>query len=153
MASRFHLRLATVEDVPALAAAERICFSDPWSEAGVRSLFQSDTSFGVMATPNRSPKEVAGYLFARAIGQDAEILNLAVQPSYRRQGLGRTLLVDGLERLAARGAVRVFLEVRESNESARRLYAGQGFRVLGMRPDYYRDPREHALILEWQLSS
>ncbi len=82
-----------------------------------------------------------------------EVLNLAVAPAWRRRGVARALLDQGLEVLSARGAGEVFLEVRVSNQAAQALYVAAGFRPTGMRADYYRNPREDALVLRLGLGS
>ncbi len=78
---------------------------------------------------------------------EGEILNLAVAPDGRRRGLGHALVRRVLEGLTSRGAQAIYLEVRESNASARRLYAGHGFREVGRRKQYYRRPVEDAIVL------
>jgi ribosomal-protein-alanine N-acetyltransferase len=94
------------------------------------------------------PEEgVVGYLIGREAAGTGEILNLAVDPPYRRQGLARSLLQHGLLALERRGADEVFLEVRISNRSARSLYADEGFKPVGTRTAYYRNPVEDALVL------
>jgi ribosomal-protein-alanine N-acetyltransferase len=90
---------------------------------------------------------VAGYVIALAAADECEILNIAVSATSRRTGLGGTLLDSALERAAARGAEQFYLEVRESNEAAKRLYASRGFNELSRRRKYYRDPVEDALVL------
>jgi ribosomal-protein-alanine acetyltransferase len=84
--------------------------------------------------------EVSGFLVSRTIVDEIEVLNLAVDPVHRRTGVASTLLdsIDGNE---------VFLEVRESNEPARKLYWKLGFRVVGRREEYYDDPVETALVM------
>jgi ribosomal-protein-alanine acetyltransferase len=78
---------------------------------------------------------------------EGEILNLAVAPAGRRNGLGRALVQHILEALTARGVRQVYLEVRESNAPARALYAAQGFKEVGRRQQYYRRPVEDAIVL------
>lgn len=90
---------------------------------------------------------VAGYIVARLVADEGEILNLAVAAPYQRRGVGRDLVRAVLGRLGAGGARSVYLEVRESNAGARRLYEGLGFRVVGKRNGYYRRPTEAALLL------
>jgi ribosomal-protein-alanine N-acetyltransferase len=90
---------------------------------------------------------VAGYIMARISGEEGEILNLAVLPRDRRRGVARGLLAVGLEALVAEGVREAYLEVRESNSAAITLYQSAGFRPVGLRPDYYRNPREDALVL------
>ena len=94
-----------------------------------------------------------GYLVGRDVAGSGEILNLAVAPEHRRAGVARALLDQGLELLRLRGAEEAFLEVRASNQAAMALYGGAGFRTVGMRADYYRNPREDALVLRLGLAS
>jgi ribosomal-protein-alanine N-acetyltransferase len=92
-------------------------------------------------------RDVTGYVVARAMADEGEILNLAVIAGRQRRGVGRALVRAALADLGARGARTVYLEVRESNDAARRLYEGLGFEVLARRRDYYRRPVEAALLL------
>lgn len=91
--------------------------------------------------------EVAGYVVARAVADEGEILNLAVAPAHQRRGIGRELAERAIAALSAQGARAVYLEVRESNTAARRLYEGLGFEAVARRPNYYRQPAEAALVL------
>ena len=147
MGDRWLIRLATGRDLHEIAAAERVCFSDPWSVDGIAELLQSGTSVSLVAVENGSANRLAGYLFARTVAGEGEILNLAVLPEARRQGLARRLLDTALGHLAARNTDVVFLEVRASNEEAKSLYQSAGFSVVGVRASYYRRPREDALVL------
>jgi ribosomal-protein-alanine N-acetyltransferase len=90
---------------------------------------------------------------ARISGEEGEILNLAVLPKSRRKGIARCLLEEALGSIAAAGVLEVYLEVRQSNDPALSLYQAHGFRPVGLRPDYYRDPREDALVLRAPLRS
>jgi len=147
MAGPFRIRPATRDDAAAIAVAERVCFSDPWSEDGLASLFDNETGLALVCETGGAVLRLAGYVFARVIAGEAEILNIAVLPEFRRLGLGSGLLGSALDELGVRGANSVFLEVRESNEEARRLYSARGFRPVGVRADYYRKPRENAIVL------
>lgn len=90
---------------------------------------------------------VAGYVIARHVAYEGEILNLGVHPERRRAGVARALVEHVLRALGALGVESVYLEVRESNAAARRLYQGLGFREVGRRRGYYRRPMEDALLL------
>lgn len=125
-------------------AIERRAFADPWSEPSFRDALGAAWSFGLVAEVD---DEVAGYLVAREAGGSGEILNLAVDPARRRTGIAQTLLDAGLGALRRRGAEEIFLEVRESNLAAQALYLGAGFRPVGQRAGYYRNPMEDALVL------
>jgi len=138
------IRRGTPADAPALVAIERRAFADPWSEPSFRESLSAAWSFGLVA---ETDDEIVGYLIAREAGGSGEILNLAVDPPHRRTGVGRTLLDAGLAALHRRGAEEIFLEVRESNLAAQALYLGAGFRPVGQRAGYYRNPLEDALVL------
>ena len=90
---------------------------------------------------------ITGYLIGREVAGTGEVLNLAVAPEFRRYGMARALLRAGLTYLRKRRVEEVFLEVRESNRSAQALYLSSGFRPVGQRAAYYRNPKEDALVL------
>jgi ribosomal-protein-alanine N-acetyltransferase len=90
---------------------------------------------------------VLGFLIAREVAKETEILNLAVDPAARREGIASALLRHALSHAAENGATKVFLEVRSSNLTAQRFYQSHGFVSAGTRPNYYRDPAEAALLL------
>ena len=149
MDARYRIRSAVAADTSGLYAIERRAFSDPWSEASFREALVSPWSFGLVAESGRG---VAGYLIGREVAGSGEVLNLAVAPEYRRRGIGGALLGAGLAAFRRRKVDEVFLEVRESNISAQALYAGHGFRPVGQRAAYYRNPREDALVLRLELT-
>jgi len=100
----------------------------------------------------QASRGVAGYLIGREAGGIGEVLNLAVAPEFRRRGMGEALLEAGLAAFRRSRVDEVFLEVRESNTSARALYTRYGFRPVGQRSAYYRNPKEDALVLRLELS-
>ena len=128
---------------------ERRCFGDPWSETSFREALASTWSFVLVAEASRG---VSGYLVGRETGGTGEVLNLAVAPEFRRRGVGEALLEAGLAAFRRSRVDEVFLEVRESNTSARALYARHGFRPVGQRSAYYRNPKEDAVVLRLELS-
>lgn len=144
MARAFRIRRAAQGDAAELGLIERRCFTDPWSVHGIAETIQHETSICLVA---ESGPLIAGYLMARISGEEGEILNLAVLPEHRRQGVARALLLAGIEEFRTNGVREAYLEVRESNRAALALYAEQGFRPVGMRPHYYRNPPEDALVL------
>ena len=91
---------------------------------------------------------VVGFVCVRVLGEEAELLNIAVHPSARGQGIGSRLMEQALREAAQTGANRMFLEVRETNAPALRLYGRFGFAVCGRRPGYYADPPADALVLQ-----
>lgn len=126
-------------------AIERAVFGDPWPEDDFLDCVTTDAVFLVAVPPEGGG--IAGYVVARDVAAEGEILNLAVAPGGRRRGVGRALVTEVLRVLATRGVREVFLEVRESNVGARALYAAHGFREVGRRARYYRRPVEDAIIL------
>jgi ribosomal-protein-alanine N-acetyltransferase len=144
MADRYLIRRATPADVAAIVAIERACFSDPWTPAGISETIQYETARSFVAEIGGCS---VGYVMARISGEEGEILNLAVLPSYRRQGIARCLLEEALASAAAAGVREAYLEVRQSNAEALALYQARGFRPVGVRSDYYRNPLEDALVL------
>lgn len=145
MAGDCRIRPARSADPPRLAQLEAECFSDPWSEDGFRELLAAAGGLVLVAEDSRG--EVVGYLAVRRVLDESEILNLAVAVPWRRRGIGRALLEGAVEELRGHGIRQVYLEVRESNVAAQRLYGGLGFRQIGQRPNYYRSPRENGLVL------
>ena len=140
------IRTATSDDLSQVAAIERDSFGDPWPERSFGELLRSRAAIFLIATV-ADTKAVAGYVIALTVADQAEILNLAVARSDRRQGFGGELLDAGISAVEARGAREVFLEVRESNKAALGLYGSRGFAALARRSRYYRNPVEDALVL------
>jgi [ribosomal protein S18]-alanine N-acetyltransferase len=138
------IRPALGADAARLGPIERASFSDPWSEAAFREALATPIGFGFIA---EEQGVLRGYLIGRLVAEEAEILNLAVDAAARRRGIGSALLDAALEYCAERGGAEVFLEVRHSNAAAQQLYLAAGFRVVGVRPSYYRRPTEDALVL------
>ncbi len=149
MDAPYRIRSAVPADATGLVGVERRAFSDPWSEASFREALVSPWTFGLVADAGR---RTAGYLIAREVAGSGEVLNLAVAPEFRRRGIGGALLDAGLAALRRRKVDEVFLEVRESNISAQALYLGHGFRPVGQRAAYYRNPPEDALVLRLELA-
>jgi ribosomal-protein-alanine N-acetyltransferase len=144
MDAHYRIRSAVPADAVPLVEIERRCFSDPWSENGFREALESPWTFGLVA---QNARGIVGYLIGREVAGTGEVLNLAVAPDSRRRGVARALLRAGLARLRKRRVQEVFLEVRESNQSAQALYLSYGFRPVGQRTAYYRNPKEDALVL------
>jgi ribosomal-protein-alanine N-acetyltransferase len=131
-----------------MVTVERACFADPWSPGAILEAVQSATSRAFVAD---GPSGVLGFVLARTSGGEAEILDLAVAPRARRRGIARNLLRAVQGALREAGVVEIFLEVRESNRAAIALYQREGYRPVGMRPRYYRNPPEDALVLRLAL--
>lgn len=144
MDAPFRIRPAAIADVPSLVIVERACFSDPWSARSLEEVIHSETSRAFVA---ETESGVVGYVLARTSAKEGEILDLAVLPRSRRRGIARCLLAAVSEALREAGVDEVYLEVRESNRAAIALYEAEGYRPVGMRTRYYRNPPEDALVL------
>ncbi len=140
------VRDATPFDIPALAALERECFSEPWSEAGFAEFLANELSRCYVAEVDGM---VCGYIGMYLICGEAEITNLAVCASHRRLGIGGRLL-DAV--CATEGAERILLDVRQSNTAARALYEKYGFQTDGIRRGFYAKPREDAVLMSRDLT-
>ena len=130
--------------VAQIAQLEKLCFSDPWSEKSVASELNNRLSLWLVALDGDT---VAGYVGSQSVLDEADMMNIAVHPDYRRQGIGRDLVLALAEALQKKGIRGLMLEVRQSNAPAIALYEQLGFQQVGMRPNYYRNPKEDALIL------
>jgi ribosomal-protein-alanine N-acetyltransferase len=153
--SRVRLRPATAADAPAIAALEQATFSDPWSPDSFVHLVRNGDAFFTVAdrgAPGDVPQEPIGYVVAWFVLDEGEVANIAVSAAARGDGVGARLLDAALAEARRRGVLQVFLEVRESNTVARRLYASRGFLELGRRRRYYRHPVEDALVLRCALA-
>lgn len=135
-------------DVPGIMEIERDSFSTPWRETTFEGLLLRRDSDLLGAT---RLGRLVGYSVAWTIGDQAELGNVAVAASERRQGTGRRLVEAVLERVHARGARECFLEVRESNASAHALYQRCGFEPVGRRRSYYSRPVEDAIVMRRDL--
>ncbi len=136
---------ATEADLAAIAAIERAVFSDPWSIQSFRDARSHPAVFFACA---RSDDDcVLGYVVAWFAADEGEIANLAVAPSEWGTGLGQALLDATLGLAIERGVAVVYLEVRDSNARARRLYGSREFEEIGRRRGYYRLPVEDAIVL------
>jgi len=134
------------KDLEALWAIEQASFSHPWT----RAMFQEElakspaTLYVLKGGPE---KAVLGYCCFWALSGELQLVNIAVRPDFRGQGLGRTLLNHLLREARIREAEKIFLEVRPSNQTAITLYERLGFKFLYRRPRYYPAEGEDALVL------
>ena len=130
--------------VPQVAAIEKECFHDPWSENAVASELDNELSLWLVTVEGDT---VAGYIGSQTVLGETDMMNVAVTAPYRRQGIAEGLILALVEALKGRGSRSLTLEVRASNEPAKALYAKLGFEPIGLRKRYYRNPKEDALIL------
>jgi ribosomal-protein-alanine N-acetyltransferase len=132
-------RVATLAfgDLNAVTRIHAASFDDAWSTPMLRRILAMPGAGGIVARDGAG-EEVVGFALSRIAGGECEILSLAVDPSFRRRGVGRALLSAAIDWATVAQARAVFLEVAEDNEAARQLYAAHGFGAVGRRPDYYK---------------
>jgi len=148
-ASRTRLRSMHAEDLPQVAALDRLSFADPWPQGSFEyELKSSNYSLCLVAEDPDAAALIIGALVIWLIADEAHIATLAVHPDYRRRSVGRRLLAAGLLMAAEKGAVKSLLEVRAGNADALHLYYGFGYKAVGMRPNYYQTEQEDALLLD-----
>ncbi len=145
------MKIRTMEkaDIFQLAELEKLCFSDPWSVSAFEYELKNPLSLWLVAVDG---DKVAGYVGSQTVMDEADMMNIAVHPQFRRQKIAEKLVLQLIQMLNERQAKSLTLEVRVSNEPAICLYEKLGFAQVGRRPGYYRNPREDAYILrkEWQ---
>ena len=136
------------EHVPQVAELEKLCFADPWSENSVASELNNIWSYWVVALWDDA---VVGYIGSQSSCDETDVMNVAVHPDFRRKGIAESLIETLIMELKNRGSHALMLEVRASNAPAIALYEKLGFQQVGCRKNYYRNPKEDALILrkEW----
>lgn len=136
--------------VPQIALLERECFADPWSQQSIASELHNPLSLWLVAQEGQT---LLGYVGSQTCLDETDMMNIAVSPASRRQGVARALIEALVSALRQRGSKQLTLEVRASNGPARQLYESLGFLQAGLRKNYYRNPKEDALILrkEWTL--
>ena len=132
-----------------IAALEKRCFSNPWSETSVRSELSNPLSYWLVA---QEDGKLIGYVGSQSVAPEADVMNLAVAPEWRNKGIGRALMTALIAQLHSRGITALFLEVRVGNTPAQNLYRSLGFVEAGRRPKYYVNPTEDALILRKELT-
>ncbi len=143
------IRLATASDIDRVVQLETEAFSDAWTRSSFEQLLSDTRSLFAVACGDDGL--VHGYVVAWYVADEGEIANLAVASASRPRGIGAMLLDPALDGARTRNVASVYLEVRDSNESARSLYASRGFVQVMRRRRYYRAPTEDALVLKLDL--
>ena len=135
--------------VAQVAELEKLCFADPWSEKSIASELGNIWSYWIVALDS---ERVVGYIGSQSSADETDVMNVAVHPDYRRRGIAESLIESLIRELKNRGSHALMLEVRDSNAPAIALYEKLGFQQVGLRKNYYHNPKEHARILrkEWE---
>lgn len=144
------LEIMNASHVSQIAELEKICFSAPWSERSIASELDNKLSCWLVAVEG---DQVAGYIGSQTVCGETDMMNVAVHPSHRRKGIAEKLILALVEELKGMESRCLTLEVRASNVPAISLYEKLDFSEIGRRKNYYRNPKEDALIMrkEWEI--
>ena len=144
------LEIMNASHVAQIAELEKICFSAPWSERSIASELDNKLSCWLVAVEG---DQVAGYIGSQTVCGETDMMNVAVHPSQRRKGIAEKLILALVEELKGMESRCLTLEVRASNVPAISLYEKLDFSEIGRRKNYYRNPKEDALIMrkEWEI--
>lgn len=148
-APQIQLRQMVEEDLEAVMQLEKQAFRNPWSHELLRRELSHEWSTILIAEEHREGGEVEllGLCIFWIVHDEVHILNVATSVKHQRRGVARTVIAEALERGKRRGCTLATLEVRRSNEPALGLYKGFGFRAVGVRPNYYAEEREDAIVM------
>jgi [ribosomal protein S18]-alanine N-acetyltransferase len=131
-------------DLPQVVEIEKVSLPSPWSKELFEEELKRDVAYYFVM---EEEGQVAGYMGYWEAPQEAHIINLAIAPKFRGRGLGRQMIEYCLDFARKRGAGLATLEVRESNEAARKLYEKCDFRMVAIRKKYYSDNQEDAVVM------
>ncbi|MBQ8638388.1 MAG: ribosomal protein S18-alanine N-acetyltransferase [Lachnospiraceae bacterium] len=138
----------TDEDIPAVAELEQVCFSEPWSQKSLKESL-GNTNYR-MLTAKMDGKTI-GYVSTYLVADELNIANLAVDPAYRRMGIGWALLLSTIHLAKQNRLSTIYLEVRVSNQAAIALYEKAEFERCGIRKNFYDNPKEDGMMMRLDL--
>jgi ribosomal-protein-alanine N-acetyltransferase len=137
-------------DIEAVLRIERVSFAQPWGRGAVAEELTVAGAVHTAARMQPAPRSAAdlvGFIFARLLYEEVHVMKIAVDPRWRRRGLATALLEATLARTRPKGALTALLEVRPGNTAAIGFYRQQGFTTIGIRPNYYLQTGENALVM------
>ncbi|WP_338865892.1 ribosomal protein S18-alanine N-acetyltransferase [Myxococcus stipitatus] len=145
----FSIRRMTMDDLAAVMALEQAAFKNPWSAELLKRELEHEWSTILLVEEPREtvPPLLLGLAIFWIVHDEVHVLNVATAPQHRRRGVARAVMEEVLERGRGRRCSLATLEVRKSNEAAIQLYRSFGFRPVGIRPNYYADEREDAVVM------
>lgn len=146
--SRLEVRAAVLSDAAEIHAIESVCSGMPWSRGQILEELQQNCACTLVA---RMDGQTVGFLTAHLLGDDAHINELGVLPAARRKGAASALMRRLVQESLAAGCSQITLEVRQSAEPAKALYARFGFQPVGLRCRFYQNPAEDAVVMLKQL--
>ncbi len=151
--SPFSIRRMRAEDLDEVMDIERVCFPHPWSADLFRRELSHEWSWILVAEGEDAShrRYIVGFIIFWIVHDEIHILNVAAHPGFRRRGVARALLAEAVAIGRTSRTVLATLEVRRSNAAALALYRTFGFRPVGVRPNYYSDDGEDAIIMVMNL--
>lgn len=138
-------RRSIPKDATGIAELEELIFSDSWSYRDIQDLICTEGAMCFCAVDNSD--KVLAYVIGRLIPPEGEIYRVAVRPEMRQRGIGYRLLDYAIKTAKGHGLERLFLEVRSQNIPAINLYTAYGFKKIGIRKNYYKNPQDDAIIM------
>lgn len=135
-----HIKIAEKQNISDILKIENACFSTPWSKQSIEESLSNPNSHFYIAFVDGN---AAGYMGLQIFSGEGYVTNVAILPEYRRQGIAKALITEALKN----DMEFITLEVRQSNAPAINLYRQCGFEKVGVRPDFYRNPQEDALLM------
>jgi len=144
------MRTATLADLDELVKLEEVCFAVPWSRKSFEAELHGNQFSQILVVPGPmgpSGIPLLAYICVWVIFEEIRFLNLAVHPQFRRQGLAKTLILEALRIAVEQGCCRGMLEVRHSNQPAKKLYESFNFKEYATRNSYYTNPTEDAILM------
>lgn len=142
----FSVRPMTAEDLLAVSALEKECFSAPWSEKTLEAELRNPLNRFLAAVSEDG--KLLGYAGVQTVAGEGSVFNVAVTKTARRHGIGGELVRGIVAKAKEQGAETVYLEVRAGNLAAINLYERAGFVFCGLRKNYYKNPVEHAILMK-----
>ncbi len=144
------IRLMQEKDLDRVAVIEAACIQQPWSRNSFAESLGKEYSLFLVT---EEEGELCGYIGLYLTYEDAEITGIAILPEKRRGGRGKALLEQAGELAKKKGAERILLEVRRSNQTAQAFYKKMGFEEMGIRPNFYDFPKEDAILMQLQIKA
>jgi len=135
-------------DLEEVATLEKQIFSDPWSYDSFKSDLNNEMALPLVAILDNT---VVGYSCLYVVADEMQVGNFAISPDFHKRGFGKLLMNEVVRLALGRKCEFIFLEVRESNGAAQALYGSFGFKTVGRRNNYYRNPVENAIIMVKEL--
>lgn len=142
-----YVRDVRLSDIDIIAEIENQCFSMPWKKQDFEKALNEKQLFKVVEVGN----DIAGYFLALVVLDEAQVATIAVKEEYRNIGCAKKVLEASIFEAFIRGISDIYLEVRESNEYAIRLYKNMGFETLGKRKNFYEKPTEDAITMKFDV--